>query len=119
MKQLVMLSMIGCWLVGCVDDQPFVKHALMAEKKGTCTGQPADIKMVSNTNGERYTFTACLPDGYQPDKHTVTRNGDTLFVSLNAAGQVQHQLTLDIDAKPRYNFIKIGEELLAIAPGSY
>jgi hypothetical protein len=79
--------------------------------------------MVSNTAGERYSFTICLPGDFDARNYTLTRNGDTILVNFPQVkpGQAtaMYKLTLDVDAKPRYNFIQLGGKLIAVVPGNY
>jgi hypothetical protein len=96
----------------------FINHKLSAEKAGSCSGAAGAINMVSNTAGERYTFSVCLPNGHNAKDYTVTRKGDTLLVAFPQAkageAMALYNITLDIDAKPHYRFIKLGEELVAV-----
>jgi hypothetical protein len=100
------------------NDGDFINHTLVAEKAGNCSGTSGAFNMVSNTAGERYTFAVCLPEGYDAKNYTVTRKSDTILVVFPEAkaGQATslYNMTLDIDAKPRYNFIKLGSELVAV-----
>ena len=79
--------------------------------------------MVSNTSGQRFTFNKCLADGYDAKNYTVARKGDTVLVVFpkTKAGTAAalYQLTLDIDAKPRYNFIQINDQLIGVVAGGY
>lgn len=106
-------------LLASCNDGDFVKHILQATKNGDCTGKEGEVKMVSNTNGERYEFTQCLPDNFTEKDCQVTRQGDTIVVAFPKArgGKTAgYQLTLDVDAKPRYHFIQLGEQLLTVIP---
>lgn len=105
-------------LAGCIDDGDFVKHQLTAAKGGNCSGQEGQIKMVSNTNGERYQFNQCLPESFTDADCKVSRQGDTIVVHFpEAKGKTaSFALTLDVDAKPRYHFIRIGEQLMTVIP---
>lgn len=105
-------------LASCIDDGDFVKHTLTATKGGNCTGQEGEVKMVSNTNGERYQFDQCLPEGFTDADCKVSRQGDTVVVSFpEAKGKTaSFTLTLDVDAKPRYNFIRLGKQLMTVIP---
>jgi hypothetical protein len=100
------------------NDGDFINHTLKAEKAGDCASATGDFKMVSNTSGQRYTFDLCLAGTY-----TVTRKGDTIMVAFpqvkNDEVRALYNLTLDIDAKPRYNFIKLGDKLIAVVAGGY
>jgi hypothetical protein len=110
------------FLFSC-NDGDFINHTLLAEKAGDCASATGDFKMVSNTSGQRYTFDLCLAGTYTAKDYTVTRNGDTVMVVFpqvkNGEVRALYNLTLDIDAKPRYNFIKLGDKLIAVVPGGY
>jgi hypothetical protein len=107
-------------LTSCIDEGDFVKHTLQAEKAGNCTGSEGEVKMVSNTNGERYQFAQCLPEGFVESDCKVSRQGDTVVVAFPEAKGVtaRFNLTLDVDAKPRYHFISLGKQVLAVLPTS-
>jgi hypothetical protein len=115
-----LFSIAAATLLFSCNDGDFINHTLVAEKAGSCTGADGAFNMVSNTSGERYTFSVCLPEGYDTKKYTVTRKGDTIFVAFppTQTGEptktALFKMTLDIDAKPRYNFIKLGEDLVAV-----
>jgi hypothetical protein len=115
MKYLITAALV---LLFSCNEGDFINHKLSAEKAGSCTGANGAFNMVSNTIGERYTFSQCLPDGYDAKNYTVTRKGDTILVVFPEAKAGQptalYNMTLDIDAKPRYNFIKLGTELVAV-----
>jgi hypothetical protein len=117
-KSILFFALIA--LASCVDEGDFVKHTLKATKGGNCTGAEGEVKMVSNTNGERYQFDQCLPDGFVDKDCKVSRRGDTIIVAFpEAKGKTANfALTLDVDAKPRYNFIKIGEQLMTVIPNT-
>ncbi len=121
MKRLLAAAAV-VFLCSC-NDGDFINHTLVAEKTGSCAGAGGAFNMVSNTAGERYTFSICLAEGYNAKNYTVTRKGDTILVAFppvpsgEPTGLVKtalYKMTLDIDAKPRYNFIKLGEELVAV-----
>jgi hypothetical protein len=105
-------------LAGCFGDGDFVKHKLTAEKAGACMGSDGEVKMVSNTNGERYQFSICLPVGFAESDCNVSRQGDTVLVAFPEAkgATAKFNLTLDVDAKPRYRFIQLGKQLLTVLP---
>jgi hypothetical protein len=115
MKYLITAATV--FFLSC-NDGDFINHTLSAEKAGSCSGANGAFNMVSNTSGERYTFSVCLPDGYDAKNYTVTRNSDTILVTFpqvkNGETTALYNMTLDIDAKPRYNFIKLGEALVAV-----
>ena len=96
----------------------FINHDLKAEKIGDCAMQAAPIKMISNINGERYEFNYCLDEGYDGKTYSVERRGDSLVVSFpKAAGKTAlYKLILDIDAKPAYHHIILGDKTLEVSP---
>jgi hypothetical protein len=96
-------------LYSCSDS--FINHSLKAEKIGVCSGGVVPVKMISNINGERYEFEYCLDEGFNEKDYTVVRSGDSLLVQFPTpvGKQVAYKLILDIDAKPPYRFIKLGE----------
>jgi hypothetical protein len=119
MKSLLFLAaMVFC---SCTDDGDFINHTLQAEKAGNCNAATGKYRMVSNTSGERYIFDLCLANTYNGKDHT--RNGDTIMVSFptitSGEASALYKITLDIDAKPRYNFIKLDDKLIAVLPGNY
>jgi hypothetical protein len=104
------LSVIAViFLYSCSDS--FINHSLEAEKSGDCNSEPAAVKMISNINGKRYEFHYCLNEGFTEKDYTVERSGDSLLVKFPRASgkQFSYKLTLDIDAKPSYHYITLGE----------
>lgn len=108
MKYIVSAIVI-IFLSSCSDS--FINHSLKAEKAGDCNNEFVAVKMISNINGERYEFYYCLDEGFDKKDYTVERNGDSLLVKFPKSGgkQASYKLTLDIDAKPAYHFITLGE----------
>jgi hypothetical protein len=108
MKYLFTAAVI-LFLSSCSDS--FINHSLKAEKMGDCTNEVVHVKMISNINGERYEFQYCLNEGFNGKDYTVVRSGDSLLVQFPAASgkQVAYKLILDIDAKPPYRFITLGQ----------
>ncbi len=90
----------------------FINHKLQSEKIGTCTTEQVPIKMISNINGERYEFNYCLDEDFDGKNFTIVRNGDSLLVQFPAPTKktALFKLTLDIDAKPAYHHIKLGNQ---------
>jgi hypothetical protein len=103
MKYILTASLI-LLLSSCGPDT-FINHEMKAEKIGTCTNDAVPVKMTGNINGERYDY-------------TIERSGDSLLVKFPATTKktVLYKLTLDVDAKPAYHHIKLGEQTLEIAP---
>jgi hypothetical protein len=96
----------------------FINHELKAEQIGTCTEQKAPIKILSNINGERYEFQYCLDDNFDGKNYTIERSGDSLLVKFTVTTKktALFKLTLDIDAKPAYHHITLGDQTLTIVP---
>ena len=115
MKYLLTATIIFL-LSSCSDS--FVNHELKAEKIGDCSQQVAPVKMISNINGERYEFDYCLNEGFDEKTYTVERKGDSLVVSFPTAGNktALYKLILDIDAKPAYHHIVLGNKTLEVSP---
>jgi len=96
----------------------FINKKLQAEKIGPCTNEATPIKMNSNINGERYEFNLCLDDNFDGKNYTIDRSGDSLIVNFPVTTNktALYKLTLDIDAKPAYHHIKLGDQTLVIVP---
>ena len=96
----------------------FINHKLTAEKIGECQQQTLPVKMSSNINGERYEFQYCLEEDFNGRDYTIERKGDSLLVKFPAITKktALYKLTLDIDAKPAYHHITLGDQTLEIAP---
>lgn len=106
MKRLFIITAASV-LCSCSD--AFVNHTIAVEKKGDCNAFVPGIRMVSNINGERYTFDCCMDDNFDKKDLVVDRKGDTINVSFPNTGAKQSlfTVTLDIDAKPPYHLINI------------
>jgi hypothetical protein len=115
MKHFLTITTIAL-LSSC--NNSFINHKLKAEKIGTCSNEVTPIKMISNINGERYEFEQCLDDRFDGKNYTVERKGDSLVVNFTeATGKTAlYKLILDIDAKPAYRNISLGERMVAIKP---
>lgn len=94
----------------------FINHELKADLTGDCMSVKQPVKMVSNINGERYEFNLCLDDGFDDKNYKVERKGDSLIVSFPkpATKASNYKLTLDIDAKPPYHHILLGDQLVEV-----
>ncbi len=105
-------------LVSCSD--AFIKHEMKVEKLGPCVDDRGAIQMLSNINGERYTFNECLEAGFDGKNYNVERNGDSIYVkfpSAALAGDKQlFKLTLDVDAKPAYHHIFLNGREVHVVP---
>jgi hypothetical protein len=120
-KRFVLLfgSIAVIAIAGCTFETNFLKHTLTVKEKGRCSDRTAKVAMVSNTNGQRYSFDYCLPPTTGAPVYTVVRKGDTLDVQFAQKGEVLYDLTLDIDANPAYRFIRLGDQVVAVIPGNY
>ena len=109
MKHILIVSTI-ILLSSCSNS--FINHSLKAEKIGACTNETVPIRMNSNINGERYEFNYCLDDNFDGKNYTIERSGDSLIVKFPApaAKAALFKLVLDIDAKPAYHHIKLGDQ---------
>ena len=109
---------ICCLLFSCND--PFINHDLKYEKIGEdCSAIPESIKMLSNLNGERYEFNACIDNGFDGKNYTVTRMGDSIIVDFPksvANKNATYKLTLDVDAKPAYHHIILDGREVHVVP---
>ena len=109
-------------LAACNEPSTFINHSLSSEKVGDCSMKLSPPNMNSNTNGERYVFDYCVEDGFDNKNYKVDRKGDTVVVSFTgiaAAKKALYKMTLDIDAKPRYHYIVLGDQTLEISPSAY
>jgi hypothetical protein len=116
MRYLFILA-CSCIFLSCSDS--FVKHKLKFEKLGDCTEKETPVKMTSNTNGERYEFISCIDDVFDGKNYTVDRKGDSIIVNFpktTGSKKSNFSLILDIDAKPRYNYISLNGQELNIVP---
>ena len=115
MKHLLTAATIFL-LTSCSD--AFINHKMTAEKIGDCNQQTVPVKMISNINGERYEFQYCLEEGFDKKNYTIERKGDSLQVKFPATNKktVLYKLTLDVDAKPAYHHITLGDQTLEIVP---
>ena len=91
---------------------------MKAEKIGDCSNVAMPIKILSNINGERYEFNYCLDEDFDGKNYTIVRSGDSLLVKFqkNTKKTALFKLTLDIDAKPAYHHITLGDQTLEIVP---
>jgi hypothetical protein len=99
---------------------PYINHDLKAERIGDCSATLTACTMTENTFGEHYEFNRCLVEGFNADDYLIERKGDTLVFSFpkEQANEQKalYKLNLDIHASPKYNFIKLGNEVLQITP---
>ena len=112
MKYLIFFTLI---LASC-SDAPFINHELKAERIGDCTNDIESVKMNSNITGERYEFNYCMDDGFDGKNYTIERKGDSLLVKFPTKNKKKalYKLVLDVDAKPVYHYITLGDQTIAI-----
>ena len=112
-----MLIICCCFLFSCSDS--FINHDMKYQNTGECTNTTGSVKMVSNINGERYEFAYCLDEDFNGKNYTVERKGDSIVVGFpktKTKKQVMFDLILDIDAKPPYHHIILGDKQLIVVP---
>lgn len=114
---LVLLALAAC----NIKQDPYLNHKLAkSEKLATgCEAYNAKFSMVSNIVGERYQFQKCLHATYD-GHYTAKRSGDTVVVNFTktAGPEALYNITLDIDAYPRYNFLTIDGNTFTIIPAA-
>jgi hypothetical protein len=118
---LVLSALGGCiFLFSCnVSHDPYLKHKVKLEKLSeSCSGKSDKFNMNSNTNGERYTFQECLDANSDEKNVIIERRKDTVFIQFKKTGQGTHlyDLTIDINTRPQYNWLVVGENTIAILP---
>lgn len=104
-----------------VSHKPYFKHKIEMVKIGKgCAGKSDQFSMNSNTNGERYIFQECLDAGSDKNDVVIERNGDTVSIQFNRTGEGQqlYNLTVDINTQPRYNWLVVGNNTIAILPAA-
>lgn len=114
------ISLLICTgIFSCSDS--FIKHSLQAEKAGACNNLEEPVKVTRNINGERYEFTYCLDENFNGKEYKVERRGDSLFVRFPgvSSNEAMFKLILDIDAKPAYRRIFLGNRELEVAPSGF
>ena len=114
-------AILMCLLIISCDfkQDPYFKHEVKLEKIGKgCEGKSDQFSMNSNTNGERYSFQECLDVNSDSKNVIIERNKDTVTIRFNrtGAGQQLYQLTVDINTKPQYNWLVVGDNTIAIIP---
>ncbi|HLG39865.1 MAG TPA: hypothetical protein VI461_09360 [Chitinophagaceae bacterium] len=89
--------------------KPFVKHDLEFEKVAdNCNNQDAAFRMNSNLNGERFELQRCLDADFKKGQLTSYQPNDTTVVlkfERKNSSQALYQLTIDLDAYPRYSLL--------------
>ena len=117
---LLISAIVLCLLVSCdVSHGPYLKHKVKLEKVGdNCSGKSDKFNMNSNTNGERYTFQECLDANSSEKNVIIERRNDTVSIQFKRTGQGTnlYELTIDINTQPRYNWLVVGENTIAIIP---
>ena len=112
MKRFLTIAMV--LIASCNMPTTFINKTLKAEKTGDCSEQLTPTQMDKNIDGEHYEFEYCLKDGFDEKDCNVLQQGDTLLVSFPEPTAndktALYKLTLDIDAKPQYRYIKLGDK---------
>jgi hypothetical protein len=107
MKIITILLCI-VFFAGC-KTKPFVKHSVDFEKiADNCSNQSAGISMNSNLNGERFEFQSCLDADFTKEQVTSYQPNDTTVLikfERKNEKQVLYDLTIDLDAYPRYSLL--------------
>jgi hypothetical protein len=98
----------------------YINHDLKAERIGDCSATLTACTLTVNSFGEHYEFNRCLVEGFNTDDYLIERKGDTLVLTFpkekNDEPKALYKLNLDIHASPKYNYIKLGTEVLQISP---
>jgi hypothetical protein len=116
--KIIYASLLMVVFAGC-KSTPFVKHDLSFEKvSDDCSAMNPGFKMNSNLNGERYEFQRCLDADFKKEQLTHERQGDTIVLKFERKNSKQalYNLTIDLDAYPRYNFLAIDGNTFPINP---
>lgn len=118
MKRLLAVLMIIS-ITGC-KTKPFVKHELEFEKiADNCNSVSTDFKMNSNLNGERFEFQRCLDANFKKGQVTSYQPDDTTVevkFERNNSKQALYNLTIDIDAYPRYSLLILDGDTIHMKP---
>ena len=66
--------------------------------------------------GERYEFEYCLEENFNENNYTVSWKGDTLQVQFVATAKpvALYKIIIDIDTKPGYSHITLGDRTIAV-----
>jgi hypothetical protein len=97
-------------LIAACKSKAFVKHDLEFEKiADNCTTIKEGINMNSNLNGERFQFESCLDADFKKEQLSSIRQGDTVILKFERKNptQAKYNITIDLDAYPRYNYLII------------
>ena len=116
----VMIFLLSTLILSCSNS--FINHELKYQKQGECRPLEKDIQMISNINGERYEFLACMDDDFDGKGYHVERSGDSIIVSFTKTAnkkQSLYSLVLDIDAKPAYHHIVLDGKEITIIPSAH
>jgi hypothetical protein len=97
---------------------PYINHTLKAERIGDCSATVTSCKLTANSFGEHYEFDQCLVENFNDNDYLVERTGDTLVLSFPKEQtnelKALYKLNLDIHASPKYNYIKLGNNVLQL-----
>ncbi len=100
--------------------KPYLEHE-MEFKKIASNCAESEMKMTSNTNGERYVVKECLDEDFNKEKMTVERRGDSVVIDFRNTSSKKgfFEVTIDIDTYPRYKYLILGENTYVIGVGTY
>ncbi len=118
-KYILLLGLTTCFLA-CKTKPYLNKKISVSRIAAVCNDGDGDIKMNSNTNGERFEIYKCLDEDFSENKIGVNRNGDTVNIQFENQfkNKAFFKVTVDIDAYPRYSFINIDGTVTPIVPAS-
>jgi hypothetical protein len=109
----LLLTVVAC------KTKPFIKQDIEFKKAAdNCEHMSTGFKMNSNLNGERYEFQRCLDADFTKAQFSSIRQGDTIVLKFERKNgkQALYDLTIDLDAYPRYNFLTIDDNTFPIIP---
>jgi hypothetical protein len=120
MRFFVIAFIFMCLVTAC-ENAPFVDAEIEYKKlSDDCDTLNSGISLVSNIMGERYEFQQCLDNDFEGQNFTAERKGDTVVVDFSGAkkkpSKALYQITLDIDASPRYRFMSIEGNTFEVVP---
>jgi hypothetical protein len=122
MKKILPFILIVFVMISCdISHKPYLKHHVTMEKLSErCLGKSDAFSMNSNINGERYVFQECLSADTDAEDVVIQRNGDTVSIQFSekSATKKLFGFTIDINTQPRYNWLTIGNQTMAIIPSS-
>ena len=123
MKRILLPLFFLGFITSCdVGHDPYLKHEVELKKVADdCSGMLGSFSMNSNIIGERYVFQECLPANAGKENVIVKRSGDTVSIQFDKSKGATslYDLTVDINTKPRYNWLTIGNNTFPIIPAAH